>query len=146
MSVKPVTNRKAQKSTGSTNAQNGTKSEWRSQRPSESGSKQREPQKKEWKWQRGIVAHPLCESQWNRRHFSMTEWSPRSTKAGVHQQRVSRVMLPLTAPCQVPLASGEHVVGQWYSWTTMKRCGPCMGCTARWKQNLRSSAPSRGLS
>ena len=22
--------------------------------------------KKEWKWQRGIVAHPLSESQWNR--------------------------------------------------------------------------------
>ena len=27
--------------------------------------------KKEWKWQRGIVAHPLSESQWNRGHFSM---------------------------------------------------------------------------
>ena len=31
------------------------------------------------------------------------------------------------------------MVGQWYSWTTMKRWGPCMGCTARWKQNWRSS-------
>ena len=27
--------------------------------------------KKERKWQRGIVAHPLSESQWNRGHFSM---------------------------------------------------------------------------
>ena len=25
--------------------------------------------KKEWKWQRGIVVHPLSESQWNRGHF-----------------------------------------------------------------------------
>ena len=30
--------------------------------------------KKEWKWQRGIVAHPLSESQWNRSQFSMTKW------------------------------------------------------------------------
>ena len=30
--------------------------------------------KKEWKWQRGIVAHPLSESQWNRGYFSMTKW------------------------------------------------------------------------
>ena len=30
--------------------------------------------KKEWKWQRGIVAHPLSESQWNRGHFSVTKW------------------------------------------------------------------------
>ena len=27
--------------------------------------------KKEWKWQRGIVAHLLNESQWNRSYFSM---------------------------------------------------------------------------
>ena len=30
--------------------------------------------KKEWKWQRGIVAHPLSESQWNRGHFSVQKW------------------------------------------------------------------------
>ena len=49
-------------------------------------------------------------------------------------------MLLLTAPCWETLASGEHV-GQWCSWTTMKRWGLCMGCTSRWKQNLRSSEP-----
>ena len=27
--------------------------------------------KKEWKWQRGIVVHPLSESQWNRGHTSV---------------------------------------------------------------------------
>ena len=31
------------------------------------------------------------------------------------------------------LESGELVVGQWYSWTMMKRWGPCMGCTAQWR-------------
>ena len=38
------------------------------------------------------------------------------------------------------------VVGQWYSWTMMKRPGPCMGCTAQWRRILRSSVPSRGRS
>ena len=33
-----------------------------------------ENQKKEWKWQRGLVTHPLSESQWDRGHFSMTKW------------------------------------------------------------------------
>ena len=28
----------------------------------------------ESKWQRGIVTHPLSESQWNRSHFSMKKW------------------------------------------------------------------------
>ena len=30
--------------------------------------------KKEWKWQRGIVEHPLSGSQWNRGHISMRKW------------------------------------------------------------------------
>ena len=30
--------------------------------------------KEEWKWQRGIVANPLSESQWNRIHFIMKKW------------------------------------------------------------------------
>ena len=55
-----------------------------------------------------------------------------------------KAALPLTAPCWETLASGEHVVGQWYSWTTMRRWGPCMGCTARWKQILRFSDKSIG--
>ena len=44
------------------------------------------------------------------------------------------------------LESGEHVVGQWYSWIMMKRWYRCMGCMAQWRQNMRSSAPSRGRS
>ena len=30
--------------------------------------------KKEWKWQRGTVVHPLSENQWNRGHFRMKMW------------------------------------------------------------------------
>ena len=35
---------------------------------------------KEWKWQRGTVAHPLSESQWNRDHFSMKKWESEKHK------------------------------------------------------------------
>ena len=81
VSAKPLTRRKAQKSTGSTIAQNGTKSDGRSQRLLDSGSNKREPQKKEWKWQRGIVTHPLSECQWNRVLFSMKKWEPEKHKS-----------------------------------------------------------------
>ena len=77
---------------------------------------------KEWKWQRGLVALPLSGSQRNRGHFSVTKWSPRSIEAGVCKWRASGAMWPPTALCKERLASEEHVVGQWYSWTTMKRC------------------------
>ena len=30
--------------------------------------------KKEWKWQRGTVTHPLSESQWDRGLFSLKKW------------------------------------------------------------------------
>ena len=36
--------------------------------------------KKEWKWQRGIVAHPLSESQWIWGHFSMRKWESEKHK------------------------------------------------------------------
>ena len=74
VSAKLDTRKKAQKSTGSSIAQNSTRSGGRSQRLSGSGSKKQEPQRKEWKWQRGIVEHPLNESQWNRGHFSLKKW------------------------------------------------------------------------
>ena len=37
--------------------------------------------KKEWKWQRGIVTHPLSESQWNKGHFSMKKWESEKHKS-----------------------------------------------------------------
>ena len=46
VSAQPVTRRKAQISTGSTIAEDGTKSDGRSQKPSENGSKKREPQRR----------------------------------------------------------------------------------------------------
>ena len=46
-------------------AQNGTKSDWESQRLEQKARTSKE----EWEWQRGIVTHPLSGSQWNRDHF-----------------------------------------------------------------------------
>ena len=37
--------------------------------------------KKEWKWQRGIVVHPLSESQWNKGHFSMRKCKSQKHKS-----------------------------------------------------------------
>ena len=37
--------------------------------------------KEEWKWQRCIVSHPLCDSQWNRGHYSMTKWKSEKHKS-----------------------------------------------------------------
>ena len=37
--------------------------------------------KKEWKWQRAIVAHPLSESQWNRGYFSLKKWESEKHKS-----------------------------------------------------------------
>ena len=81
VSSKPATRRKALKSTGSTTVQDGMKSEGRSQKPSENGNKKPELQKREWKWQRGIVEHSLKESQWNRGHFRMKEWESEKHKS-----------------------------------------------------------------
>ena len=37
--------------------------------------------KKEWKWRRGIVKHPLSESQWNRGLFSIKKWESEKHKS-----------------------------------------------------------------
>ena len=37
--------------------------------------------KKEWKWQRGVVEHPLSGSQWNRGHFSLRKWESEKQKS-----------------------------------------------------------------
>ena len=93
--------------------------------------------KKEWKWQRGIVEHPLSGIKWNR--------GLQHEKIGVGEAQElehasTRATSPLTAPCWRKMASGEHVVGQWYMWTTMKRWGHCMACMPQWRQNWRFSA------
>ena len=145
VNVKHANWRKAQKGTGCTTVQNGTKSGGQLRRPSESGEQNARTSKKEWKWQRGIVAHPLSESPWNRGNFRMKIWESEK-----HQSWCLQVEGLRRHVCNRRLSSGyswkvgEHVVGQWCSRIMMRSWGGCMGCVARWRQNLRSSAPSRG--
>ena len=54
--------------------------------------------KKEWKWSRVIVAHPLSESQWNRGHSTKKKWESEKHRAGVCKWRASWAMWPPTAP------------------------------------------------
>ena len=37
--------------------------------------------KREWKWQRRVVAHPLGESQWYKAHFSIKKWESERHKS-----------------------------------------------------------------
>ena len=67
--AKHVTKKKVQKSTGSTIVQVEMKSGARSHRLAESEEQKARTSKKEWKWQRGTVTHPLNESQLNRWPF-----------------------------------------------------------------------------
>ena len=76
VNVKLVTGRWAQKNTGSITAQNGTIPE--AFRKWEQKTKTSE---KEWKWQSGIVAHLLSESQWNRGLFSVEKWESKGQVA-----------------------------------------------------------------
>ena len=77
VSAKPVTRRKAQKSTGS------TWYEIRREIPEafRQWEQKAKTSKKEWKWRRGVAAHPLSESQWNRGHFSMNKWESEKHKS-----------------------------------------------------------------
>ena len=66
VNAKPATKRKTQKSTGSTTAQSGTKSDGEFQMLSGSGSKKQEPLRRSGSGKGGIVTRPLSENQWNR--------------------------------------------------------------------------------
>ena len=103
--------------------------------------------KKEWKRQRSIVVHPLSECQWNWGHFSMRKWESVKHKSwgmpeeGFKGHVATDGSLLCTAgkwgPC------GWSVVQLDYD----EKMGFCMGCTARWRQNMRFSGPSpRGRS
>ena len=97
VNAKPITRRKAQKSTGSTIAQNGTKSDGGSQKLPRKWEQKAKTSKDEWKWQRGIVTHPLSVSQWNSGRFSVSKWSLRSTRVVAFQLKVSSATLQKTA-------------------------------------------------
>ena len=89
------------------------------------------------------MTHPLSKSQWNRGHFRMKKWeSERHKTWGLPAEG----LLLRTAPCWEEQENGEHVAGQWCSWIMTKNWDPCMECTAQWRQNLKSTAPSRGRS
>ena len=97
VSAKHVTRRKAQESTGFTIAQNGTRSDGRSQRLSESGNKKRQPQKKEWKWQRDVVTHPLSERPVEQGSFQHGKVGVREAQEPGHaSRRVQRATLQRT--------------------------------------------------
>ena len=112
VTLKPVRRREVQKSTGFTTVQHGTRSGGRFRRPSESGSKRQELERKSGSGKE-VSSRTLSVKANGTGVFSVCKsGSLRSTRAGACQQRASRVMLPLTAPCWVTLASGEHVVVQ----------------------------------
>ena len=60
--------------------------------------------KKEWKWQRGIVTHPLSESQWNRSCFSMTKWKSEEHKSW---------SMPAEADGSLPGKAGKWKASGW---------------------------------
>ena len=75
------------------------------------GAKKARTPKKEWKWHRRIVAHPLSESQWNRGLFQFEKVGVREARKLVHTN--GRFQGPLMAPCWAPLENGVHAVGRW---------------------------------
>ena len=67
--------------TGSTSAQDGTKSDETFQRVFRKLEPKARTSKEEWKRQRGIVEHPPSGSQWNSGHFSMRKWESEKHKS-----------------------------------------------------------------
>ena len=71
----------------------------------------KEPQKKEWKWQRGIVTHPLSESQWNRGHISMNKWESEKHKRGGMPAEGFKGHVATDGSLMGAAGKWEHVVG-----------------------------------
>ena len=82
--------------------------------------------KKEWKWQRGIVEHPLSGNQWNRGHFSTRKWESQKHKSwGMPAEGLGHVATD---------GSLLGTAGKWgacgwavCSWIMMERWVRCMG-------------------
>ena len=114
VSVKRATRRKAQKSTEIRREILEAFRKW---------EQKARTSKKQWKWQRCIVTHPLSEGHWNRRHFSMKKWEPEKHKSW-----------------GIPAGDGSLLgkAGKWGAcgWAVVQlgydeRWCPCMGCTAQ---------------
>ena len=78
--------------------------------------------KNEWKWPRGIVVHPLSESQWNRGHFGMRKWESEKHKSWCMAAEGFHVA---TDGSLLGAAGKWRACGwQWCSWIMMRR-GRC---------------------
>ena len=67
--------------------------------------------KRECEWQRCILTHPLCESRWNRGHFSIVG-AREAQKLGHASRRFQRPLCHGRLSSGYTLESGEHVAGQ----------------------------------
>ena len=85
--------------------------------------------KKEWKWHRGIVAHPRSENQWNRGHFSMEKWKSEKHKSWCTPAKSFKchVATDGSLPGKGWQVESMWLGSEWCSWTTMKRWGLCVG-------------------
>ena len=99
--------------------------------------------KKEWNWQKGIVAHPFSESRLKRGHFSMTKWESEKHKSwGMPAEGFGgHVATDGSLP---------GIAGKWGAcgWSMVQldydgNWSHCMVRMARWRQNWKSSALSR---
>ena len=92
---------------------NGTKSDERFQRFSGSLSQTPEPQRRSGSGKEVLLNILTVEVNGTVATFSMRKWETEKHIELVYNasRRLSRVTLPLTAPCWSTLANGEHVVG-----------------------------------
>ena len=84
----------------------------KSQRPSKHWSRKQKHQKKEWKWQRRIVAHSLSESQWNSGHFSMKKGESEKHKSWGIPAEGFMGHVATDGSLLGRAGRGDHVVGQ----------------------------------
>ena len=83
---------------------------------------------------RRIVTHPLCESRWNRGHFSVKKWESEKHKSW------DILAKGVVGPCyhgrlfaRKSGQVGSMWLGSGFSWIMMRRWSRCTGCMARWK-------------
>ena len=80
--------------------------------------------KKEWQWQRVIVEHPLSGSQWNMGHFSKRKWESEKHRSWSMPAEGFKGHVATDGSLLGNAGKWEPLVGQWYSWTMMKRWSP----------------------
>ena len=80
VSAKPAIRRKAQKKHRLYHCPEWYEIRREIQRLSEGGSNKREPRRRSGSGKRGIVTHPLSESQWSMGHFTVKKWESEKHK------------------------------------------------------------------